>query len=460
MDRVAAVGDWLLRHQRAIQRGQWVVVGLYVTLLVVPALLPLPGRQARIWNDLVLLAQFMFWGIWWPFVLLSMVLVGRAWCGLLCPEGALSEAASRRGRGLAIPRWMRWRGWPFAAFASTTIYGQMVSVYQYPAPAVIVLGGSTLAAILVGYLYGRSKRVWCHYLCPVSGVFGLLTKLAPLHFRVDRAAWNTWTKPRGTRAAVINCAPLVPIPTMQGNSACHMCGRCSGFRGAVALSRRSPNDEIVRVAASKPEPWETVLIVFGLVGLATGAFNWTSSARLVAVKQALAERLIGLGVTWPLEPILPWWLLTNYPAQNDTLSPLDGALLVGYILVSAIVIGGAILLCLAAASRLLGRWRSARLHHLAQGLIPIAGCGVFLGLSALTVTMLRAEGVWLGFVTPLRIALLAGASLWSAVLGWQITGVHSRVWPRRLAATLLILLAIAEASWATLYWSLPARGGW
>jgi hypothetical protein len=160
------VGEALLRGRNVIQAVQWIVVALYLVLISVPALMPLPARAAHLWNDLTLFAQFVFWGLWWPFVLLSMVLVGRAWCGLLCPEGTLTQFASRHGRGHALPHWIMWKGWPFLAFAMTTIYGQLISVYQYPAPALLILGGSTAAALVVGFLYGRNKRVWCRYLCP------------------------------------------------------------------------------------------------------------------------------------------------------------------------------------------------------------------------------------------------------------------------------------------------------
>jgi polyferredoxin len=459
-DRIAVTGAWLLRHQHVIRHIQWGVVLLYIGLLSIPALLPLPDQTAHILNNVTVFAQFVFWGIWWPFVLLSMVLVGRAWCGLLCPEGTLTEVASRHGKALSIPHWMRWKGWPFAAFALTTIYGQMVSVYQYPKPVAIILGGSTLAAVIVGYLYGRSKRVWCRYLCPVNGVFGLLAKLAPLHFRVDTHTWNAWKKSRGAHIEPINCAPLVPIRLMQGNGLCHMCGRCTGFRGAVGLALRSPNQEIVRVAAKEANLWETVLIVFGLIGLAAGAFHWTSSAWLVAAKQEIARRLIEIGILWPLEPVLPWWILTNYPGQNDVLTPLDGVLLITYILASSVAIGGFITLWLAASTAMLGPWQTQRLHHMAQCLIPIAGCGVFLGLSALTVTMLHAEGAWVGFAAPLRIALLVGSSLWSIQLGAQVTGIYACSILHRAAAMVPFALAVATASlsWATLFWQFGLSG--
>jgi hypothetical protein len=253
----------------------------------------------------------------------------------------------------------------------------------------------------------------------------------------------------------VNCAPLVPIRTMKGASLCHMCGRCSGFRGgAVTLSRRSPMHEIVHVAGLRTKPWETALIVFGLMGIAAGAFHWTSSDLFIDAKQALAETLVDLGWTWPLEPHLPWFVLTNYPDQNDMLTPLDGVLLVGYILGTAAVIGGAVSLCMAAATALLGKWSAQRFHHFAQTLIPIAGAGVFLGLSALTVTMLRAEGLALGFVGILRAAIIAGAGLWSIALAWRVAGLYAAPGPRRIGATAAMALAagVGCASWALLFW--------
>ena len=51
----------------------------------------------------------------------------------------MTEFASRYGQGRALPRWLTWGGWPFVAFACVTIYGQMISVYQYPKPVLVVL---------------------------------------------------------------------------------------------------------------------------------------------------------------------------------------------------------------------------------------------------------------------------------------------------------------------------------
>ncbi|WP_035059496.1 4Fe-4S binding protein [Andreprevotia chitinilytica] len=445
--RVARFGDFLRDHKRALRNLQWVVVAVYAFLLIVPACLPLPTETSHIFNHMTITAQFAFWGIWWPFVLVSMPVMGRAWCGWFCPEGMLAEWASERGLNKPIPKWMRWGGWPFVAFALTTVYGQLVSVYQYPLAVLLVLGGSTIGAMLVGFWAGREKRVWCRYLCPVNGVFGLLSKLAPWRFKVQEDQWRA----HHGKVIPINCAPLVPLRHMKGASDCHMCGRCSGHREAITLVARSPEEEVVKIA--KGSGWETALIVFGLMGLAVGAFLWSASPWLVAVKQSIATWLIDRDILWPLDDSAPWWLLTHYPQVNDSFSWLDGAMIISFIAVTTVVVGGALYLALWLADRALPGRNALSLHKLAQGFIPAAGCGVFLGLSATTITLIKHEGLGTDWANPLRFTLLTCALLWSLRLVWRMTGQRSPSAPRRLSAMLLLAVGVSPfvASWLLLF---------
>lgn len=437
-------GAAMQRHRGAIQAIQWAVVGIYALLLVVPVALPLPPAGASIVDDLRLFAQFVFWGLWWPFVILSVMLVGRAWCGVFCPEGALTEFASRHGLGRSIPRWLRWGGWPVFAFIATTVYGQLISVYDHPRAALLILGGSTVAAVAVGYVYGQGKRVWCRYLCPVSGVFALLAQLAPLHFRADEAAWRRHRGP----VPRVDCAPLLNLRQLDGASACHACGRCSGHRGAIALAARSPNAEILS-PASRGEV-SPMLLLFGLLGVAVGAFQWSASPWFVAWKQATAEWLVARDWFALLGDDAPWWLLTHEPEVNDVFSWLDGLLIVGYIGGYALLAGGVAWLALRAAQGLLGGMVSWR--RLAMALVPLAGIGLFLGLSMTTVTHLRAEGVALGWVGPVRMMLLALALGWSGGLARRLVGRSTAAWPRRAAALALcsVPMSLTGAVWVAL----------
>ncbi len=446
---LARAGEAMRRHWRAILALQWIVVLLYLALLTVPAFLPLPPSGATILANLTLFAQFAFWGLWWPFVMLSVMLVGRVWCGVLCPEGALTEWASRRGLGRAIPRWMRWSGWPFVAFVSTTVYGQLVSVYEYPKAALLVLGGSTLAAVVVGALYGRGTRVWCRHLCPANGVFALLARIAPLHFALDEQAW----KRHSGRAPSVNCAPLVDLRHMRSAGPCHACGRCSGHRGAIQLAARSPSREILAATPKDVTNAEALLLLFGVLGLALGAFHWTVSPWFVAAKQHAAEWLVEREWYGPLQDNAPWWLLTHYPEANDVFTWLDGTLIAGYLGASAIAVGGIAWCGLAAAARLV---RDPRIDWrvLALCLVPLAGASVFIGLSMLTLAQLRAEGVIFVWVPAVRAVLLAGATAWTFWLGARRLLAARATLARRTAS--LLCFGVPPALLASL-WYLPWR---
>lgn len=432
VSRVERIGLWLRRNRGSVIALQWLVVAVYSVLVVIPAFLPLPPDQAHIWDNLRLFAQFCFWGLWWPGVMIATVALGRVWCGVFCPEGFLSERISRYGRGKALPRWLKWPGWPFVAFVCTTVYGQLVSVYEYPQAALLVLGGSTVAALAIGLLYGREKRIWCRYLCPASGVFAVLAKIAPLHYKVDRNAWDRHTGD----FEPVNCAPLVDVRRMTSAGECHACGRCAGQREAVALSWRSPFAEVLD-PDNEAKTADAMTLLFGVLGVATAAFQWTVSPWFLHLKLNLAEWLVDREYFTLLSDDVPWWLLTHYPEANDLFTWLDGSLILAYLLLGGGLLGSLLLLGPLLAARLL-RSPSLTWQRFSVSLAPMAAASVILGLSMLTVTHLKAEHLWLGWLPYFRGILLAVGWLGSITLALKLIHQSPLASTRRLVATLVM----------------------
>lgn len=218
--------------------------------------------------------------------------------------------------------------------------------------------------------------------------------------------------------------------------------------GAVQLIARSCNQEILQAPRQPGSVWDARLLLFGVIGLAMGAFHWTISPWFIALKQGLAEWLVSHDWLWPLQDNAPWWLLTHYPQLNDSFSWLDGVCIVLYLAGSSLLLGGGCWLLLRLAARVAGD--RALFRPLALTLTPLGGAGLFLGLSATTVKLLRYEGWVLGWVQPVRAAILLGAMGWCLWLGWrQLGGVQSR-W----AAWLCVLVSngVVGFGWWLQFW--------
>jgi polyferredoxin len=448
---IAAAGRALALHRGIIAGIQWLIVLFYLALVIVPAFLPLPPEGAHLWDDLRLFAQFIFWGVWWPGVMIATLTLGRVWCGLFCPEGTISEWVSHRGLGKPVPRWLKWSGWPFVAFVCTTVYGQLVSVYEYPQAALLVLGGSSVAAVGIALIYGRGKRIWCRYLCPASGVFAILAKVAPLHYRVNRAAWDDAEKRKTIAIQPVNCAPLVDIRRMTSAAECHACGRCAGHRNAIQLAARMPGAEITDLQA-KATTAEAITLLFGILGVASAAFQWTVNPWFVQIKLQIAEWLIERDLFTLLQDNAPWWLLTHYPEANDVFTWLDGALVFAYILGGGFLLGALLTIGPLLAAAIL---RDQRLswQRLTMALTPLAGISVFLGLSMLTVGHLKAEHLLLDWVGNVRLGLLVlgtGSALW---LELRLVAQATAGWLRRALAFISLALpaVIIFKVWHTVF---------
>jgi hypothetical protein len=127
---------------------------------------------------------------------------------------------------------------------------------------------------------------------------------------------------------------------------------------------------------------------------------------------------------------------------------------VAYILGNGLLLGLAFTVIFALANRAMGKWETSRFNHLVQALIPIAGAGVFLGLSATTISLLRAEHLPVYWANDVRATILAATTLWSLWLGWRVTGRHAATLGRRLAgmAGIVAALALVNWLWLLMFW--------
>lgn len=373
-----AIERAVLAHPGLVRAARGAMVVLYLVLLVGPAVLPASAADAAVVARFAKLSQFVFWGVWWPFVVLSTLLFGRAWCGLLCPEGTLTELASTRGAHRPVPSWMRWGGIPLLSFLGVTIVGQLLEVDENPLSQLVVLGGSTLMAVAVGLVYGRKTRVWCRFLCPVSMLFGVFSRLGALHFGVDkkRVAEAAHAPPGPDKQ---RCPVLIHLPTLSTNRDCIMCFGCAGWRDAIHLRLRRPGEEILRMHDAQPMLWEVLFLFGGAVGLPLGVF--------------LGEKLDLHG------PVLAIVLLTATAA-------------------GVLVLAGSTAFTVHVSRGAAGAPPSFRERFTMSGyaLTPISLFSLFLGLSQSTFEELSRWGLSSAVGTALRLALLFGGAGWSLLL--------------------------------------------
>ena len=196
-----------VRWRRHFGWVQVLMFGVFLVVIGLPVLLPDPRAESGILSNPTLFLRYLLWGIWFPLVFLSVIVLGRLWCGTLCPMGAASELANKYGLQRAIPAWIKWEGTPALSFIIMTLYGQTIGVRDHPEAAAGLFGGTMLLAIAIGGLYGRNKRVWCRHLCPLGRVLGLYSRLGAVQFtpKVRLGGGDAYTE-RGA------CPTMIDLP--------------------------------------------------------------------------------------------------------------------------------------------------------------------------------------------------------------------------------------------------------
>lgn len=433
----------------AVRARKWLpyvhvaMAAFFLCLIVLPTILP----SSPITDTLSKEANWLIWGLWFPLVFLSVIFAGRSWCGGLCPMGAASEWVNRIGLKRPVPGWLRWDGTPIVSFLIITILGQTVGVRDYPGAILEVFGGTLVAALAIGYLYGRGreKRAWCRHACPIGLLLGVFSRLGIVDLIPKRPVkgGDAYTE-RGL------CPTMIDLKRKTESRHCVMCMRCvqPDRKGGLAMHLRAPGAEIADIRHHHPVMSEIWFLILG-TGVSLGGFLWLVLPQYQWLRQTVGVWFIEHGWSWVGNPG-PSWLMVVHPEAREVFVWLDFLMIVGWMLGVMAVLALALTAINASAAWLAGRLGAActfreRFVMISYQIAPAAMVSLLLGLGGSLFTPIPAA-----VALSIKIALLVIAIGWGGWLGSRILGGIGLNGLRRAAALapgIVASLGIAAAWW-------------
>lgn len=416
----AAVESRILRRLHWLPWVHATMFVAFVLVILVPPFLPEPEPESGPLDHLALFSNVALWGVWFPLLLVSVIFTGRSWCGLLCPMGAASEAASLRGLRLPVPRWLSWPGTPIVSFAVVTVLGQTTGVRSHPEAVALIFGGTMAAAILLGWLYAPGKRPWCRHGCPIGLLLGVFSRLGMVDLAPKRP------RPGGDRIDRRGvCPTMIDLKRKTEQRHCIACFRCVSPRakGGLYLDFRRPGEEIEGIGGRNANLSEVMFLLLG-GGLALGGFLWNALSSFARARQAIGEWSVDRELTWLLEPG-PSWLMSVHPERREVLMWLDFIMISTFMLAVMIIVAGVLSLAALTAAAIAGRLGARgtlgrRFVELGYQFAPVAMVSLVIGLGGGVFVSLKSIGLSAAVVAGLKYALFAGGTLWSVFLADRI----------------------------------------
>lgn len=146
------------------------------------------------------LSIMLVWIAWWAALLILLTpLLGRIWC-VACPLPSLAEwisrssimekSQSRSSLGIKWPEWLDNIWLQNAAFFGVALLSPIV--LTRPSVTAVVILGMLILPVGLDLTFTsrdeagpeRSGRIFCRYVCPVSGLIALYSMVAPFGMRV------------------------------------------------------------------------------------------------------------------------------------------------------------------------------------------------------------------------------------------------------------------------------------
>ncbi len=458
IQRKTRFAPWLERFfYRHRDKLVWIHAAMFVffmVLLFLPLFLPEPLQGATPLNNFTEFSIYLFWGLWFPLVFVSVLFSGRSWCGILCPLGAASQWSNKIGLKRKIPAWLRWEGTPIVSFIIVTILGQTLDVRDQPLGLAELFGGVLVIALIIGFLYGRNKRAWCRHACPIGLLLGVFSRLGALEFapKHKQPGGDTYTE-KGV------CPTMIAVSRKEESRHCIECFRCvkPSSNGGLFLRFRKPGEEIEKIRQYNPNLAE-IIFMFLATGVALGGFLWLILPSYQVIKQALGSFFIDNGWMW-VGNAGPAWLMSVHPEQRQVFNWLEFIMIVGFMTFYMFAALGLLTLCNSLSAWFAGRFGGGgsfkqRFTQLGYQFAPVAMISIIIGLGELLFKQLSFLGLNALAIEILKIALFTGAIAWSFYLGHKILSAQHLKGLKKwitLSPGLLGSLMIGAAWWPAIF---------
>jgi len=218
------------------------------------------------------LFNLALWVVWLPLLTIFTVLLGRVWCGSLCPLRVVSDRARDvgdrvLGRGSTASGPLRLGFVLPLAFVVVTFVVMTLEVQSRARAGALLFLAVTAAAAVVGFTFRRGA--WCRYFCPIGGWLARLARLSPVALRANPVNCATCVdKPCLTDSVAPRCPSFLNPSTLESDRYCLRCWNCVAScplqQSSLTLGLRLPGQELVNPRTR--DLWEA-LFVASLLGM-------------------------------------------------------------------------------------------------------------------------------------------------------------------------------------------------
>jgi ferredoxin len=255
-----SVDRWDLTHLPLIKRAirtrwlQWLVAAVLLAGFVLAIVTGLAGTPVGSRNFGIVFV----WIVWWAAVIVLLVpLGGRLWCAV-CPLPLPGEWLQRRAlvrvragaklytMGLKWPRALRNIWLQNGVFTLVALFSAVILTHARV--TALVMGAYAISAIALSILFER--RVFCRYVCPVGGLIGLYSLVAPIELRVKDPAVCRAHKTKDCcvgNEKGYGCPWMIYPGTLERNTYCGLCGECMRTcpLDNVVINLRPPGADLI-----------------------------------------------------------------------------------------------------------------------------------------------------------------------------------------------------------------------